>query len=617
LLLPICSSQQTVVRFLTLQALGAVAETPSVGLTAFRPTGATTDNTYDALNRLQSVTHKDAIDAVMAAYAYTRYADGRIEDVQESNGTGLTGTAQYDYDELGRLTLESYNGTATGTDYTTSYTLDIVGNRLTMATTSEDGHVEQVSGQFDDRDRLLHDDTRVNGMLTVTVDYGYDASGSLTSRTASDGSTAAYTFDLRNHLSGATITGTDGGVWVVHGTSYVYNDAGIRVRTTDTATPIGGTSTTDDRLLLIDTNNPTGYAQVVEERAPGSILLASFVYGLEPLSQSQAGTVSHYLLDGHSGVRLLLDAANAIIANYRYDAFGTLVAQTGTNINPLLYRGERLDPVLGEYYLRARFYDPATGRFNGLDPFTGSIVAPQSLHKYLYAHGDPMTNLDPSGESIWGWFNSPGFRGLARRVGARIALAILVGAAVHHRLSRAYRTERGFLGVYTNSPIFAMFPFSTLVGAGVNTGLRPDIVDIPRAEIYEIKPLGLGYGPVQNAVNIAERQIFEYLAALVGAAQGGPQGIVWPPLNPGITWHPRENLYHLSPVDYPYLPIGLSVIAWQAAPGVIVYVPGPEFVVYVAAVEIIMARETVRRTNAARGWGTVAGAFLIAAFGVV
>src|SRR5438034_33824 len=127
-----------------------------------RETGATTDNTYDALNRLQSVTHKNAIDAVMASYAYTRDSDGRITDVQESDISGLTGTSHYDYDELGRLTLENYNGAAAGTDYTTSYTLDIVGNRLAKSTTFEDGHVEEIASQFDARDRLLHEDTRFN-----------------------------------------------------------------------------------------------------------------------------------------------------------------------------------------------------------------------------------------------------------------------------------------------------------------------------------------------------------------------------------------------------------------------------------------------------------------------
>jgi hypothetical protein len=58
---------------------------------------------------------KDAIDAVIASYAYIRDPVGRITDVQESDAGGLTGTSHYDYDEPGRLTLESYNRTATGT----------------------------------------------------------------------------------------------------------------------------------------------------------------------------------------------------------------------------------------------------------------------------------------------------------------------------------------------------------------------------------------------------------------------------------------------------------------------------------------------------------------------
>jgi hypothetical protein len=49
-------------------------------------------------------------------------------------------------------------------------------------------------------------------------------------------------------------------------------------------------------------------------------------------------------------------------------------------------------------YLRQRYYDPATGRFNRLDPFFGNLDDPQSLHKYLYTHADPVNGIDPSGE---------------------------------------------------------------------------------------------------------------------------------------------------------------------------------------------------------------------------
>ena len=62
----------------------------------------------------------------------------------------------------------------------------------------------------------------------------------------------------------------------------------------------------------------------------------------------------------------------------------------------ILYSGEQTD-ASGLQYLRARYYDPANGRFNRLDPFAGNNSDPQSLHKYLYAHGNPVMNVDPTG----------------------------------------------------------------------------------------------------------------------------------------------------------------------------------------------------------------------------
>jgi hypothetical protein len=35
-----------------------------------------------------------------------------------------------------------------------------------------------------------------------------------------------------------------------------------------------------------------------------------------------------------------------------------------------------------------------------LDSFAGNIEVPQSIHKYLYAHANPINNVDPSGQSI-------------------------------------------------------------------------------------------------------------------------------------------------------------------------------------------------------------------------
>jgi len=67
----------------------------------------------------------------------------------------------------------------------------------------------------------------------------------------------------------------------------------------------------------------------------------------------------------------------------------------------LLYTGEMYDSSASMYYLRARWYDQQTGRFNRMDPFAGNNEDPQSLHKYLYCHANPVNGIDPSGEFSW------------------------------------------------------------------------------------------------------------------------------------------------------------------------------------------------------------------------
>jgi hypothetical protein len=54
--------------------------------------------------------------------------------------------------------------------------------------------------------------------------------------------------------------------------------------------------------------------------------------------------------------------SSAVMDNYNYDAFGNKLNSTGTTPNNYLYRGEQYDSDLGLYYLRARYYNPATGR---------------------------------------------------------------------------------------------------------------------------------------------------------------------------------------------------------------------------------------------------------------
>jgi hypothetical protein len=49
---------------------------------------------------------------------------------------------------------------------------------------------------------------------------------------------------------------------------------------------------------------------------------------------------------------------------------------------------------------QARWLNPGTGRFQTMDTYEGNQQDPQSLHKYTYAHNNPINNADPSGHEI-------------------------------------------------------------------------------------------------------------------------------------------------------------------------------------------------------------------------
>ncbi len=125
---------------------------------------------------------------------------------------------------------------------------------------------------------------------------------------------------------------------------------------------------------------------------------------MQRISESQmlngAWTTSFYVYDGAGSVRQLTNSAGVVTDEYEYDAYGNSFTKSGTTPNVYLYRGEQYDPDLGLYYLRARYYNAGTGRFMSRDPEDGKAFDPASLHKYLYAGGDPVNTIDPTGREI-------------------------------------------------------------------------------------------------------------------------------------------------------------------------------------------------------------------------
>jgi RHS repeat-associated protein len=107
----------------------------------------------------------------------------------------------------------------------------------------------------------------------------------------------------------------------------------------------------------------------------------------------------YFTFDGHGSTRILTDLVGAIAELYAFDAYGNAIGfDPSVALTEFLYSGEQFDSKIGQQYLRARYYDPTTGRFNRLDPFFGNLIDPLSLHKYLYTHADPINGIDPSGK---------------------------------------------------------------------------------------------------------------------------------------------------------------------------------------------------------------------------
>jgi RHS repeat-associated protein len=326
--------------------------------TATLPNGVQSAMTYDTLNRISGLAASSS-SAEVSGYTYQRGPTGTLSSATELNGRTLT----WNYDGIYRLTNETIASDPTNENGSISYGLDPVGNRL--SDTSSLSGINSTTGAYNADDELSTETYDANGNTLTT-----------------GGKT--FTYDAENHLTGMTAGGTT--------VSIIYDAFGNRVAKT-----VNGVTT---KYLVEDDVNPTGYPQVTDELTGGAVT-RTYTYGLQRISQNQiissTWTPSFYGYDGTGSVRQLTNSVGAVTDTYEYDAFGNEVNHTGTTPNNYLYRGEQYDQDLGLYYLRARYYNPLTGRFVNRDPSNGIITDPKTLHKYVYANGDPVNLKDPTG----------------------------------------------------------------------------------------------------------------------------------------------------------------------------------------------------------------------------
>lgn len=434
-------------------------ETGSMDRT-IQPNDITVSYGYDDVSRLTSIEHSHTSNGVVARFDYELRADGkRTEETRTfGNSTADVATTSWAYDDLGRLVGEArLDG---GDSYLTQFDYDAVGNRDRQTTATGSITVLEVNEflssfaaetasydfdslaaladikvedyTYDDNDRLLRSQSETtfadgsdNELRTTIYKYGLDdTSTELTKETTYQGhdtspsssnklSDKTYTYNLQGRRDSSSVRAE---VADLHPDKYeyTYNANGVRVAAKLTKDFGSANETVTNTMYHVDENNPTGYAQVREEGVSNDDdflsndeIDRSYVFGHDVISQNDTENgPAFFVYDGHGSTRALLNELGVVLEGddsvrqeFDYTAYGEPVGiwTPETAMTSLLYSGEFTDAATGHQYLRARFYDPSNGRFNRLDPYAGSASDPLTFHKYVYAHNDPITNIDPTG----------------------------------------------------------------------------------------------------------------------------------------------------------------------------------------------------------------------------
>ncbi|PKM82769.1 MAG: hypothetical protein CVU89_04515 [Firmicutes bacterium HGW-Firmicutes-14] len=185
---------------------------------------------------------------------------------------------------------------------------------------------------------------------------------------------------------------------------------------------------------------------------------SAYTYGLERIevealdeTRPESQDPLYYLYDGLGSVTFMVKPDGNKRDHYRYDEFGkpapgnSKLSEDGRNVlhNTFGYTGEMWDEESELLYLRARYYEPETGRFLSRDSYEGNLQNPLSRHLYAYVGNNPVNYVDPTGntrlfindkEITEGfWLNNN------NRVIARLTImAKGIGAKYYYRYGRGY-----------------------------------------------------------------------------------------------------------------------------------------------------------------------------------
>lgn len=364
------------------------------------PNGVTTSwDEYDAANR-----PKDIVLArpggESTRYQLDYYPDGSRQQLIESRSTLGTRTTTYTYDDNARLT--QWTRTTPDHTRTTTYQLDLVGNRLFESESGDDGFERtrdytinpgHVIGAFDEL--VTQDGTPI---LDRTVTYGYDLNGNRIAKSEIDNfakrfDQTEFHWDAKNRLRQIDQDG-------LPAQYFDYDDLDRRIRKSgDSRNPDPILYVWDELAVLNEFSEDLSDVEVDQK---AHLPLASYAFGDMRLAMQRPGFNTHWIQQDPLGstADITEDVTGSLVEALTYDPFGTqeIIHTSGDGgWNRIGFTGHEFDPETNLTYAKARFYDQDLGIFLGQDPELGSFDTPPSLHRFNCAFNNPTRFFDPTG----------------------------------------------------------------------------------------------------------------------------------------------------------------------------------------------------------------------------
>ena len=227
--------------------------------------------------------------------------------------------------------------------------------------------------EYDKTNRLI----KYNG-----TEVKYDKDGNMVYGPL-NGVMTSFIYDCRNRLIQA---GT---------TKYEYDAEDNRTAVIKNA----GTTEEIRTEYVVDSVEELSRTLMATEIKNGNKAVTYFYYGNGLLAQENAkeGYLTYHF-NNVGNTNAVTDENGNVKYSYAYNPYGELTQGTYGQVM-FLFNGQYgvASDDNGLYYMRARYYNVSIKRFINQDVVTGKIAESQSLNRYAYVEGNPVSYLDPFG----------------------------------------------------------------------------------------------------------------------------------------------------------------------------------------------------------------------------